>query len=126
MLLFSFLSSICSINFNFYINKVSLKVRCALLTAVYDKLLQIPMCHLSTFSTGQLINFVSTDIDRIVGFVTSFHAVWSMPMNLIIALFLLYKEVILKEKSKQNIIKNAYLIYLRLVLLFLVVFLLQF
>lgn len=94
MFLSAFLSSICSFNFNFYVNKVSLKVRCALLTAVYDKLLQIPMCRLSKFSTGQIINFISTDVDRIVGFFTSFHAVWSMPMNLAIALYLLYKEVI--------------------------------
>lgn len=94
MLLFSFLSSLCSLNFNFYVNKISLKVRCALLTAVYDKLLQIPLCRLSEFSTGQLVNFVSTDVDRIVNFFNSFHAVWSMPMNLIIALYLLYREVI--------------------------------
>lgn len=94
MMLFSaFFSSLCNFNFNFYVNKVSLKVRCALLIAVYDKLLQIPSCRLSQFSSGQLINFMSTDVDRVVGFVTSFHAVWSMPMNLIIALYLLYREV---------------------------------
>uniref|UniRef100_A0A915DCR7 ABC-type xenobiotic transporter n=1 Tax=Ditylenchus dipsaci TaxID=166011 RepID=A0A915DCR7_9BILA len=65
----------------------------AALIAVYDKLLQIPACRLSKFSSGQLINFMSTDVDRIVGFVGSFHAVWSMPLNLGIALYLLYREV---------------------------------
>jgi len=36
---------------------------------------------------------MSTDVDRIVGACTSFHAFWSMPMNLAIALYLLYREV---------------------------------
>ncbi|KAI1722771.1 ABC transporter transmembrane region domain-containing protein [Ditylenchus destructor] len=93
MLVASFFSAFCDFNFNFYVNKVSLRVNAALLTAVYDKLLQIPQCRLSKFSSGQLINFMSTDMNRIVGFVTSFHAVWSMPMNLGIALYLLYREV---------------------------------
>lgn len=93
MLLSSFFSSLLEFNFNFYINKISLKVRCSILMTVYDKLLNIPLFRLSKFSTGQLINFMSTDIDRIVGCCVSFHAVWSMPLNLVIALYLIYREV---------------------------------
>lgn len=93
MLVLSFSAALCDFNFNFYMQKIALKVRAAILVALYDKLLQLPQHQLSNFSSGQLINFMSTDIDRIVSFVTSFHAAWSMPFNIIIALYLLYREV---------------------------------
>ena len=94
MLITSFLSALCDFNFNFYVNKISLKIRCATVTALYDKLLQVPTCRLSkSFSAGQLINFMSTDIDRIVNFFNSFHALWSLIFKLGIALYLLYREV---------------------------------
>uniref|UniRef100_A0AC34QIF0 Uncharacterized protein n=1 Tax=Panagrolaimus sp. JU765 TaxID=591449 RepID=A0AC34QIF0_9BILA len=94
MFITSFFSALCDFNFNFYVNKISLAIRCATVTALYDKLLQIPVCRLSKkFSSGQLINFMSTDVDRIVNFFNSFHALWSLIFKLGIALYLLYKEV---------------------------------
>uniref|UniRef100_A0A914ZA75 ABC-type xenobiotic transporter n=1 Tax=Panagrolaimus superbus TaxID=310955 RepID=A0A914ZA75_9BILA len=93
MLVTSFLSALCDFNFNFYVNKVSLRVRCATVLSLYDKLLQVPICRLAKFSSGQLINFMSTDVDRIVNFFNSFHALWSLIFKLSVALYLLYREV---------------------------------
>lgn len=94
MFVTSLLSALCDFNFNFYVNKISLKIRCATVTALYDKLLAVPISKLSkTFSSGQLINFMSTDVDRIVNFFNSFHALWSLCFKLGIALYLLYREV---------------------------------
>ena len=93
MMAAAFFSALCDFNFNFYIGKIGIRVRCTLQLAVYDKLLQVPQCRLSAFSTGQLINFASTDIERIVGVVNAFHSLWSMPLNIAIALFLLYREM---------------------------------
>jgi ATP-binding cassette subfamily C (CFTR/MRP) protein 10 len=93
MLVTSFLSALCDFNFNFYVNKVSLRVRCATVLSLYDKVLQVPICRLSKFSSGQLINFMSTDVDRIVNFFNSFHALWSLIFKLTVALYLLYREV---------------------------------
>ncbi|TKR89661.1 hypothetical protein L596_013728 [Steinernema carpocapsae] len=89
----SFLSAVSSINYNFYVNKVSLRIRAATVTALYDHITRVPMHKLSGFSSGEIINFMSTDIDRIVNFCNSFHAFWSLPMQLAIALFLLHREV---------------------------------
>ncbi|CAD5224372.1 unnamed protein product [Bursaphelenchus okinawaensis] len=93
MMLCSFGSAICDFTFNFHMNKIALKVRCATLVALYDKVLTLPQNQLAHFSTGEIINFMSTDLDRIVSFVTSFHAFWSMPVNIMIALYLLYREM---------------------------------
>ncbi|KAK6057354.1 hypothetical protein COOONC_05130 [Cooperia oncophora] len=68
-------------------------VRAATVTAIYDKLLMVPLSEMSKFSSGSILNFVSTDVDRLVNFCNSFHAFWSLPVQLAIALYLLYREV---------------------------------
>ena len=73
--------------------QIAIKVRCATMIALYDRLLTLPQHQLSAVSSGQLINFITTDVDRIVSFITSFHAFWSMPLTFAVALYLLYREV---------------------------------
>ena len=41
----------------------------------------------------QVVNFMSTDTDRIVNFGISFHMFWSLPFQIIVALVLLYLQV---------------------------------
>ena len=48
---------------------------------------------LSKFSTGQIINFMSTDTDRVNNFGPSLHAAWSLPFQFSITLILLYQQV---------------------------------
>ncbi|KJH49298.1 ABC transporter transmembrane region [Dictyocaulus viviparus] len=93
MVLFSLLAAFFSTNFNFYVNKIGLKVRAACITTLYDKLLMVPATEMNAFSSGAILNFVSTDVDRVVNFCNSFHAFWSLPVQLTIALYLLYREV---------------------------------
>ncbi|CAI4223347.1 unnamed protein product [Auanema sp. JU1783] len=93
MVLTSFLAAITSNNFNYYIQKICLKVRAATVTSIYDRLLRVPMFEVSKFSSGKIINFVSTDVDRIVNFFNSFHSFWSLPVQMCVALYLLYKEI---------------------------------
>uniref|UniRef100_A0A914ZIQ8 ABC-type xenobiotic transporter n=1 Tax=Parascaris univalens TaxID=6257 RepID=A0A914ZIQ8_PARUN len=93
MMLATFLSAIASSNFNYYITKVGLKLRSAISMALYDKLLRVRLSTLSSFSSGQILNFMSTDVDRIVNVCSSFHAFWSLPLQLGVALYLLYREV---------------------------------
>ncbi|CAJ0591312.1 unnamed protein product [Cylicocyclus nassatus] len=93
MVLCSFLGALFSTNFTFYMQKISLKVRTATVTAIYDKLLMVPLSEMSKFSSGAILNYISTDVDRIVNFCNSFHAFWSLPVQLGIALYLLYREI---------------------------------
>ena len=50
----------------------------------------------------QVVNFMSTDTDRIVNFGISFHMFWSLPFQIIVALVLLYLQV--SSLAKLNII----------------------
>lgn len=63
---------------------VGLKIRGALVTAIYRKTLTASSTILnSKFSVGEIVNFMSTDTDRIVNSCPSFHAVWSIPFQVI-------------------------------------------
>ena len=44
-------------------------------------------------STGSVMNLMSTDCDRLANFCPSFHQFWSLPFQISVALFLLYRQV---------------------------------
>jgi ATP-binding cassette subfamily C (CFTR/MRP) protein 10 len=49
----------------------------------------------ANLSSGEIVNAMSTDVDRIVNFCNSFHACWSLPLQIVIALYLLYQQIYL-------------------------------
>lgn len=75
------------------ISKVALAARAALISAIYGKALQVSSSSLACFSLGEVVNLMSTDADRVVGFFSSFHELWSMPFRFAITLYLLYLQV---------------------------------
>lgn len=42
---------------------------------------QVSSVNLSKFTTGEVVNMMSTDTDRVVNFCQSFHAFWSLPLQ---------------------------------------------
>ncbi|GLV33119.1 uncharacterized protein CBL_10466 [Carabus blaptoides fortunei] len=90
----SLLSAFCNAHFNFLMSVVGLKIRCSLVTAIYRKTLTVGNTVLnSAFNVGEIVNFMSTDTDRIVNSCPSFHALWSIPFQLTVTLYLLYEQV---------------------------------
>ncbi|KAL3266128.1 hypothetical protein HHI36_010314 [Cryptolaemus montrouzieri] len=86
--------SLCDSHFQFKMAVVGLKMRTALVTMIYRKVLTVNSSILnSSFSIGEIVNFMSTDTDRIVNSCPSFHAVWSIPFQLFVTLYLLYTQV---------------------------------
>ena len=93
LFLTTFLGSICSTQFNYQMLIVGLKFRAAIISTVYRKTLCVSSVVMSAFSSGEVVNFMSTDTDRIVDFCPSFHQFWSLPVQVSVALYLLYQQV---------------------------------
>ncbi|NWR28958.1 MRP7 protein, partial [Tachuris rubrigastra] len=89
----SFLSALLRNQFTYEMNKVTLMVRAAVISAIYRKALRVSSTSLSRFTVGEIVNFMSTDTSRLVNFCLSFHEVWSMPFQFAITLYLLYQQV---------------------------------
>ncbi|CAG9765420.1 unnamed protein product [Ceutorhynchus assimilis] len=87
-------TSLCDCHFNFLISKVTFRMRSAIVTMIYKKTLSVNSAELNgRFSVGEIVNFMSTDCDRIVNSCPSFHALWSIPFQLAVTLYLLYSQV---------------------------------
>lgn len=73
---------------------VGLKIRGTIITLVYRKILHSSNVKLNQeFTLGEIVNFMSTDSDRIVNSCPSFHTFWSIPLQLIVTLYLLYNQI---------------------------------
>lgn len=55
--------AMCNVHFSLLMNELKLKVRAAVITTVYRHTLSVSSIDLSTFSTGKIVNAVSTDVD---------------------------------------------------------------
>ena len=93
LLISTFLSSIFSSHFNYQVQVVGLKIRASIISMIYSKVIGVNTTSMTKFSTGQIINFMSTDTDRIVNFCPSFHSFWSLPVQVIVSLYLLYIQI---------------------------------
>ncbi|KAM3622612.1 uncharacterized protein V6R79_001000 [Siganus canaliculatus] len=77
----------------FELSKVMLSARASLVSAVYAKALQVSGSSLASSTLGEVLNLMSTDTDRVVNFCNSFHELWSLPVQFIITLCLVYLQV---------------------------------
>nr|XP_009486161.1 PREDICTED: multidrug resistance-associated protein 7 [Pelecanus crispus] len=89
----SFLGALLRNQFSYEVNKVTLMVRAAIISAIYRKALRVSSTSLTRFTVGEIVNFMSTDSSRLVNFCHSFHEVWSLPFQFAITLYLLYQQV---------------------------------
>ncbi|KAI5642716.1 ABC transporter transmembrane region domain-containing protein [Phthorimaea operculella] len=88
------ISSLFNVHFNWLMSLIGLKMRGAIVATILRKTLSVTSSELTkAFSVGEITNFMSTDTDRIVNSCPSFHALWSIPLQLFITLFLLYQQV---------------------------------
>lgn len=85
----------CSVHFGYGLTKLNVKIRAAIVTSINRKVQVLTSAQLSAenFSTGEIVNLMSTDTDRLMNFAESFHACWSMPLQLFITLYLLYLQL---------------------------------
>ncbi|KAK4488885.1 hypothetical protein RD792_004675 [Penstemon davidsonii] len=91
--LVSVLKSVLDTQYSFRLSKLRLKMRSSITTIIYRKCLCVSLAERSKFSEGEIQTFMSVDADRIVNLCNSVHDMWSLPFQIGIALYLLYKQV---------------------------------
>ncbi|XP_015069978.1 ABC transporter C family member 13 isoform X4 [Solanum pennellii] len=79
--------------YTFHLSKLKLKLRSSIMSLIYGKCLSVSLAERSKFSEGEIQTFMSVDADRIVNLCNSFHDMWSLPLQIGIALYLLYTQV---------------------------------
>ncbi|XP_023761858.1 ABC transporter C family member 13 [Lactuca sativa] len=89
----SILKSFLDTQYTFGLSKLKLRLRSGLMTVIFEKCLHVSLAERSKFSEGEIQTFMSVDADRTVNMSNSFHDMWSLPLQIGIALYLLYTQV---------------------------------
>ncbi|XP_052048462.1 ATP-binding cassette sub-family C member 10 [Apodemus sylvaticus] len=84
------MSAVLQNQYGYEIRKVTLQARVAVLSLLYRKALRLGP---SRPPTGEVLNLLGTDSERLLNFAGSFHEAWGLPLQLAITLYLLYQQV---------------------------------
>ncbi len=81
--------------FNIHSSVMQVKIKGALTSIVFSRTLALPIyaCTSLNLSTAKLVNLVQVDVDQVANVVKSFHDLWMLPLQIIIAFLLLYQQV---------------------------------
>lgn len=72
---------------------ISLKMRSALTEAIYRKSLRLSPDVKSKYSTGQIVNLMSVDAQRVTEFILFSNNAWSAPLIIGISIYLLWQQL---------------------------------
>lgn len=79
--------------YTFLVSKLKLQLRASIIMLVYHKALHVNLSERSCFSNGEIQTLMSVDAERTVNLCGSLHELWSLPLQMVAALILLYLEV---------------------------------
>ncbi|XP_023634190.1 ABC transporter C family member 13 isoform X2 [Capsella rubella] len=89
----SIFKSFLDTQYTFRLSKLKLKLRSSIMSVIYKKCLLVNTANRSGFSEGEIQTFMSVDADRIVNLCNSLHDMWSLPLQIGVALYFLYTQV---------------------------------
>ncbi|XP_042496376.1 ABC transporter C family member 3-like [Macadamia integrifolia] len=76
----------------FQLRKMSIRVRAALFAIIYKKGLRLSSQSKQAHTSGENVNMMSVDVERIGLFSWYLHYIWRVPVQVILALLILYKS----------------------------------
>ncbi|CAI5513729.1 unnamed protein product, partial [Closterium sp. Naga37s-1] len=79
--------------FNFQTQALGLDIRAALVGALYHKGLRLSSRAKQRHTVGEVVNYMSTDVQRLADLMLQLHNVWVLPLQISIALLILFHVV---------------------------------
>uniref|UniRef100_J3MBW1 MRP-like ABC transporter n=2 Tax=Oryza brachyantha TaxID=4533 RepID=J3MBW1_ORYBR len=89
----SIIKSFLDSQYSFRLAKLKLMLRSSIMGIIYRKCLCLSLSERSRFSEGEIQTFMSVDSDRTINLCNSLHDAWSLPLQIGVALYLLYTQV---------------------------------
>ena len=71
----------------------SMKMRSSVTDAIYQKALRLSPTARSKYTTGEIVNLMAVDANRIIEFVLFVNVGWSSPIQIIISIYLLWQQL---------------------------------
>eukprot|EP00943_MAST-04B_sp_MAST-4B-sp1_P003980 g3980.t1 len=90
---FNVFSVVCEVYANNQMSHLAFKIKSGLIGMIYRKSLRLSLRSQMRNSSGKTVNLISSDVNGIVGAVHMFNALWMSPLQIIIAMTMLYTAV---------------------------------
>ncbi|KAG0556056.1 hypothetical protein KC19_11G022200 [Ceratodon purpureus] len=79
--------------YEYRMSKLNMQLNSSLTTMVYCKSMCLSLSQQRSFSSGEIQTFMSVDASRVIQLCVSAHDLWSLPLQIAVALGMLYIEV---------------------------------
>jgi ATP-binding cassette subfamily C (CFTR/MRP) protein 1 len=87
---FIILQALCTSQCDFIIIRTGLRIQSALTMAIYDKTTKLSNTARSSNPGGTIVNYLAADVERVKDLTVYGHRLWSIPLQMILALYYLY------------------------------------
>ncbi|KAM5152000.1 multidrug resistance-associated protein 1-like [Mantella aurantiaca] len=85
--------SLCLHQHDYICYVTGLRLRAAIVGSVYKKALVISSSGRKNSSAGEIVNLISTDIQKLMDLTTCFNYIWSAPFTIIVAMYFLWQTL---------------------------------
>ncbi|CAG9863420.1 unnamed protein product [Phyllotreta striolata] len=93
VVLMAFINVIITHSTNLGTQRIGMRVRIAICSLIYRKLLKLSHSSLGQTAAGQLVNLLSNDVQRFDIAAQFVHYLWITPFNIVIGFYVMYRSV---------------------------------
>nr|CUU97717.1 hypothetical transcript [Hymenolepis microstoma] len=79
--------------YDYWSPRLGYKLKTSVSCIVYQQLLKCKSSFLIKFGTGNLVNLLTSDAERMANLISSFNELWAMPVQIGVSVWLLYYQV---------------------------------